>query len=36
MGYQRLGLMRDGEFLDEATPKLAPEASRRSFHGADR
>jgi hypothetical protein len=25
MGYQRLGLMRDGEFLGEATPKPAPD-----------
>jgi hypothetical protein len=36
MGYQRLGLMRDGEFLGEATPKPALDASRRSFHGANR
>jgi hypothetical protein len=27
-GYQRLGLMRDGEFLCEATPKPLPYASR--------
>jgi hypothetical protein len=26
MGYQRLGLMRDGEFPGEATPKPAPDA----------
>jgi hypothetical protein len=32
MGYQRLGLMRGGEFLGEVTPEPALDASRRPFH----